>query len=121
MAACDSGGDGGGGADTETIRIIDVPSGWSGRIGVYVFSEFAASGPPVFAAAEVFNFSGGVINANYSTPIKSGEYYITIQPTDNTNDGYVYFGSGNSPLKVKLNESLITLSFSQFPQYNIWR
>jgi len=120
MAAC------GGGDETDsgpkTIKIVDVPSGWAGNIGVFIFSDFKTSGKPDYAAGKVYAFSGGVINADLSPFTGSGEYYITIQPnTNDTREGYVYCGSGNAPVKYKIGQSLITLSFNKFKQYNIWR
>ena len=129
MAAC---GGGSGGDDNKnggttptggakTIRITDVPSTWAGTIGVYIFSEFKTGGRPDYAAGDVYAFSGGVIIADLSPFTGSGEYYVTIQPSNSTSDGYVYFGSGSSPVKVNIKEALTTLSFNQFKQYNIWR
>jgi len=122
MAACDSdGGAGGNNSGPKTIKIVDVPSSWAGSIGVYIFSEFKTSGVPDFAAGNVYAFSGGVINADLSPFSETGEYYITIQTSNSTTQGYVYFGSGNAPVKYNIQESLTTLSFNQFKQYNIWR
>jgi hypothetical protein len=126
MATCESNGDdgttgGGSNSDPKTIKITDVPSSWAGTIGVNIFSEFKTSGVPDFVAGGVYNFSGGVINADLSPFTGSGEYYITIQVSDDTRQGYVYFGSGNSPVKRNITEALTTLSFNNFGQYNIWR
>ena len=120
MAACggDSGGDN---SDPKTIKITDVPSNWKGQIQVAIFSDFKTSGIPDFVASGVYAFSGGVINADLSPFTGSGEYYVTIQTSNSTRDGYVYFGSGSSPVKVRINEALTTLSFNKFKQYNIWR
>ena len=125
MAACDSGGDSGGGGggntDPKTITIVDVPSSWAGTIYVGIFSEFKTSGVPDFAADGIFPFSGGIINANFDPFNGTGEYYVTIQVSNSSLDGYVYFGSGNSPSKVNITEKNTTLSFNQFQNYNIWR
>jgi hypothetical protein len=125
MAACsDNSGSGSGSGSNpapKTIKITDVPSGWKGSIGVNIFSDFKASGIPDFVAGGVYDFSGGVINADLSPFTGSGEYYVTIQTSNSTLDGYVYFGSGSSPVKVNLKEALTTLSFNQFKKYNIWR
>jgi hypothetical protein len=124
MAACsgdDDGGTGGGNSGPKTIKIVDVPSNWQGSIGVYIFSEFKTSGKPDFVAGKTYSFSGGLINADLSPFTGSGEYYVTIQPSNSTMDGYVYFGSGNSPAKSNIKDSLTTLSFNQFKKYNIWR
>ena len=123
MAACNGGGDDGGGSNTEpkTITIVDVPASWGGSIGVEIFSEFKESGLPDMAAGGVYPFSGGIINADLEPFNGTGEYFVTIQPSNSTLDGYVYFGSGDSPTKVNITETETTLSFSQFKKYNIWR
>ena len=125
MASCDSGGDSGGGGknntEPKTIIIVDVPSNWAGAVGVEIFSEFKASGVPDMAAGGVYPFSGGIINADLAPFNGTGEYYVTIQTSDSTLEGYVYFGSGASPTKVNIIEKETTLSFNQFRRYNIWR
>jgi len=116
VVSCDNGT-----TSRPTIKITDVPSNWSGTIGVYIFSEFKTSGRPDFVAGGTYAFSGGVINADLSPFTGSGMYYITIQPTNSTVDGYAYFGSGSSPVKSNISEAPTTLSFNGFKKYNIWR
>jgi len=112
---------GGSNPNAKTIKITDVPSGWSGMIGVYIFSEFKWSGLPDFVAGKFYDFSGGIINADLSPFTGSGNYYITIQTTESSRDGYAFFGSGSLPEKVNINKALTTLSFNDFKKYNIWR
>ena len=121
LVGCKNDSEEAGTSDPQTIRITDVPSNWAGTIGVYIFSDFRTGGPPTYVAGGVYSFSGGIINAELSPSIASGEYYITIQPSNSTRDGYVYFGGGNSPLKSNIGNSLTTVSFNQFQQYNVWR
>jgi predicted small secreted protein len=92
MAACDNGTTGGGSnSDPKTIKITDVPPSWAGTIAVYIFSEFKTSGVPDYVAGKSYAFSGGVTNADLSPFTESGEYYITIQTSNSTRDGYVLF------------------------------
>jgi len=121
MAACDNEPDVVN-TDPKTIKIVDVPSNWSGTIGVYIFSDFKTGGVPVYTAGKSsYSFSGGVINADLSPFTGTGQYYITIQPNRNdTREGYAYCGSGSSPAKFNIKDTVTTISFNKFKQHNVW-
>ncbi|MDR2095278.1 MAG: hypothetical protein LBP76_07145 [Treponema sp.] len=141
LSGCDNGGGGGGpgieNTDPKTIAIEGI-SAYTGNGCIRVFSDLnnVVNNQPVNAGIGYAAISNGKLTIELSVPTNNtvssqtkwtgnGSYYIYFMPQVNnsysTANGMIYVGSGQSPKKYNINEAVITVSYSEFKKYNVWK
>jgi hypothetical protein len=137
LTGCDNGSGGGENTDPKTI-VIEGISGYTGNGSIKVFSDLndVVNNQPVNAGIGYAAISNGKLSIELSVPTDNtrssqtkwtgnGSYYIYFIPqVDNsysTTNGRIYVGSGQVPQKYNINEAVITVSYTEFKEYNVWK
>jgi hypothetical protein len=137
---CDTGNGTGsnGNTDPKTIVIEDISNDYTGNVCIRVFSDLnnVVNNVPVNAGIGYAAISNGGLTIELTVPTNNnsssqtkwtgnGSYYIYFMPQVSNNysttNGIIYVGSGQQPQKYNINDTVTTLSYNDFKQYNVWK
>jgi hypothetical protein len=133
----DDGTTSGGNTEPKTI-VIEGIQDYTNQGSIRVFSDLnnVTNHQPVYAGIGYGSIDNGKLSVELTVPqdntgisetkwTGNGNYYIYFMPRVNnsysTVYGRIYMGDGTTPLKYAINESEITLSYSSFKTYNVWK
>jgi hypothetical protein len=139
MAACDTGNGTISGRNTDPKKIVITGiTGYTDSGSIRVFSNLndVVNNQPRNAGVGNAKITNGTLSADLTVPSNNtgtsqtkwtgnGTYYILFIPqVDNgysTRNGRIYVGNDAVPLTYDINESVVTLSYGLFKQYNVWK
>jgi hypothetical protein len=140
VIGCETGDDDSTGDTSAKTIIVEDITGYTGEVCIRVFSDLndVVNNQPRNAGIGYTQISNGSVSVELTVPSSdgntissetkwtgNGSYYIYFMPKGangySTVDGMIYVGSGTTAQKYNINKAVITLSYNDFKQYNVWK